>query len=419
MQPSDKDELKPLEAPPLKHHGFDQALQEKILRRITELGEQPLRRPRRWLRAPFLGGAAVIALALFLLYMNGLPDAGPDQTGTPLADLPPQESNARVTHDGSVPEQQAAFKSALLIGLRADYEGDAAHYPYSEYRTVLVAPDSGELKEISSGEGILMPYKMGFWEIVTEEKQHAGKEVQILSAAPADKELADKQHTAVSSGASDQTTDAQHPQQDALTAEKLSFAGNRYVAVEQQVENGTAGNKATGLQTYVWVKNIEQLATNRTLAFTAAAEPNIPLTEFFPADRISGLNTRQWTLVRKPGRWTAQALVEGAVGLQLRELAAAPPEQVASFDQLSAPWEEIWEREPQASDAYSSPAGETVAVVTADAVTFYLNGSALADKPALTIKLKNTESIVMMQWATGSYVERWKNEAGELLSASP
>ncbi len=416
MHPSDKDKLKPLEAPPLKHRGFDKALQETILRRVSELEEQQPRRSRTWLRAPLLGGVAAAALVLLLVLTNGLPDAGSGQPGSPLAEQPKLGNAARVTPDGSVPDQQPVFKSALLIGLRSDHTGDSDHYPYSEYRTVLVAPDNGELKEISSSEGILMPYKMGFWEIDTEKKSHGGKEVQILSAAPAGKQSSESKRLEQSPGDVKSKLTSNIAQLDTLTMERLSFAGNRYVAVEQQVESRSGG---AGARSYVWIKNIEQLAVNRTLAFTAASELNIPLTDFFSADRIIGLSPRQWTLVRKPGRWTAQALVEGTNEMQLRELSAAPPEKVASFDRLSAPWEEIWERVPKATDAYSSPAGETVAVVTNDTVAFYLNGSALADKPALTLKLKDAESIIMMQWATGSYVERWKNEAGELLSASP
>ncbi len=378
--------------------------------------ESVAHRSRRKFRIALTGGlvGAMVFAAFFMLNIFPSPNKELQQTAERTGGY---GTAGAFKMDADSPN--STFKSALLIGLRTDHTGDEQRYPYSEYRTVLVAPDAGNLHQITSGDGILMPYKMGFKEIATKDKTHSGKEVQILSVTQPsvskkqqDDRRAEKAENAAMADAAELSGGG-----DTLTSEKLTFAGNRYIAVEQQVAGQQAAKE---IQSYVWVKHIEQLAADRSLSFSADTELHMPLSDFLPeqkdlqedgtADQI------QWTLLRKPGRWTAQLTEQSSLSGKLPEIPAVLPEELISFDRLSAPWEEIWQRMPQATDAYSSPAGETVAVVTGQKVSFYLNNNSLASQPALELPLKQGESIVMMQWATGSYVERWKNEVAELLA---
>ncbi|MBJ6360692.1 hypothetical protein ACFOQM_05150 [Paenibacillus sp. GCM10012307] len=415
MHPSDKDQLKPLEAPPFRKNGFDKALQDRILRQAFLLDqEDAVHRSRRKLGIALTGGMA-IAMMFAAFFILQLPSANKQLQSIPTEKTGSQ--GAAGAMNSLADSYNATFKSALLIGLRTDHGGDNEHYPYSEYRTVLVAPDSGQLHQITSGDGILMPYKMGFKEIATKSKTHSGKEVQVLSVSQASVQ---KKKTAEPSADQKKTvfpskvTESPYSG-DTLTSEKLTFAGNRYIAVEQQV---TGELSTKGARSYVWVKHIEQLDADRSLDFSANTELHVPLSDFLPnTSNQGGLdNDLQWTVERKPGRWTAQFPEQSNLNAKIPVLPATMPKELISFDQLSTPWEEIWQRQPQAMDAYSSPAGETVAVVTGQKISFYLNTNSLAPQPALELPLKQGELIVMMQWATESYVERWKHEVADLLA---
>ncbi|GGG25275.1 hypothetical protein [Paenibacillus abyssi] len=413
MNPSDKDLRRELESEPFVRNGFDHKLQRKILEQAGRI-DQPR---RRGLQLIWAGGALSIALLFTIFMMYGLDGQRAGETSLATQTLP---SAKQAAPDFVGAGDDAAFHSALLIGLRTDYPAQAAKAAYSTYRTLLIAPEDGKLITAAEGEGILMPYKMDFWRIEPVSSTKQGKEVQILSASSASEGSSGKS----SSKSGTPSTSAQNITEPLLVSEKLLFAGNRNLAVEQKVSTAAESGEMT--KTYVWVKQIEQLSGNRQTSYNPALEPHVSLQEIFPSQAVEGSNHNNaslysnWTIIRKPGRWVAQEAVWNASSsnpdqFTLKDLLLPLPKEVAVHDTLAVAWEEIWQRQPNAVDAYSSPSADTVVVLTDKVISFYLNGIGLALDPALVVELEPAESVIMVQWATGHYVERWKQQGQKLL----
>ncbi|MBD2845578.1 hypothetical protein IDH44_10285 [Paenibacillus sp. IB182496] len=477
MDPSDN-ELRELRSGPLAHHGFDERLQQRILERAEDSGP----RGTRHYRLPRIAGAcaALAVLVVALLYgLDGFTPGEPAPLAFDQTDAPKSGQGATILEADT---SGASFQSAVLVGLRADHPAEGGRTAYSEYRTVLVAPDdSGELSRAAEGGGILMPYKTEFWRIEEQTAAVKDKEVQILSAAPAAprgasislerrelvaatedasakekavdamdaaRQSAERTSAAIvesgsgvtRTGHTDRVVRIAASTEDAVEAdapasvesapvivsEKLLFAGNLNVAIEQRVADPSDPAAAESAATYLWVKQVDQFAGSRELGADPAGEPHVAIAEVFPdlaEDDGRDAYYGNWTIARNPGRWIARraltdAEASGGAGYRLQDVLQPLPSGVVAHDKLAVAWEEIWQREPDASDAFSSPAADTVMVVTDGRLAFYLNGEGLAYEPALELELQDDETVVMAQWARMNYVEKWREEAGRLLGVS-
>ncbi|XEC94908.1 hypothetical protein AB6A23_27155 [Paenibacillus tarimensis] len=442
MDQSDNDLLQDLKNEPFVRNGFNHRLQQKILDKADHIERSKPRKPHlAWMGSVFAVALTCMILLLYGLNGNGSHDAlDANQLASPSSHPSAYEGFHNGTNAG------IEFQSAVLVGLRTDYPAEADKAAYSEYRTVLVAPEDGELVQAAEGQGILMPYKMDFWMIEPKTRTKKNKEVQILSASlasPPEDATPSGKNTAEESAsvpelvkiASDRSETEKAPNPEvpdavdslgsmSLDYEKLLFAGNRNIAVQQEVTSDSEYGASP--LTFMWVKHIEQLRMARQDPFNPKTEPHVAIQGAIPtwsADTENGLYRsyyNNWTIVRKPGRWVAQEAVQSPLSSSmrhytLRDVLVKLPEEVASFDKLSVSWEEIWRREPEALDAFSSPKSEMVAIVTGETISFYLNGGGLAAEPALQIMLQPAETIVMMQWATHNYVDRWKRQVRQLI----
>ncbi|NEN80727.1 hypothetical protein [Paenibacillus elgii] len=422
MDPMDNELKKELARGPFSQNGFNDSLRKRIEERIDN--HAAVRRPRRW-SAWSAGVSAVLASALVFLFVT-------DSRPLPLvqqeaAEKPEMQQPAATAPAPHGPDWEASVRSALLIGLRSD--APAAENPQapSTYRTVLIAPDRNRLQKTAEGEGILMPYKLDFWKIENEPKANGAQETYTLTA-----------HVASAKPKTSGSAERGKLAQTVVRAEKLMFAGNRYVAVAQTTagKNGAAPSPAQ--QDYVWVKELEQLASGQKTAaplsephvtlhsvFAAAAVP--VLKELKPAQPVGSgraktaaadLSGESWTIARKQGKWTAQLAsydspANGAAegpAYRLQEVPLALPQSVVSHDELAVPWRDIVRVQPGAVDAFSSPNRDMVAVVTEQNIIIYPYADQWIPIPLMTLPLQPKESVVMIQWAMGSYVELWKRQ---------
>lgn len=283
-------------------------------------------------------------------------------------------------------------QSAILIGLRKDASGDK-----STYRTVLVVPEDDKLTVAADGPGIWMPYKQKFWKIdAAQDSMDRG--TQTLVASPADSEA---------------LTVIEIPSQLRRT-EKLLYAGNRYVSVLQTTNVSADGNKKG--KTSVRVKEIDQLkASLRQKELLSSGEAYVTLSEVAGTDIVPA-GADQWTIARVPGKWVAMqpstpsnadrdaSLSDWAqVGLTLSSA-------VLSHDTLSLAWDEIYGIERSARDAFTSPTEDLVAILTDHSIDIYPYRLTDFRERVLKLPLDPAESIVMVQWATSSYVDSWKED---------
>ncbi len=80
------------------------------------------------------------------------------------------------------------------------------------------------------------------------------------------------------------------------------------------------------------------------------------------------------------------------------------------YDALLVPWTNIKDVVPRAIDAYTSPNKDIALIFTKDELLIYdIHGNDLERLPKERIDLKNGETVIMAEWATGQYVESWKD----------
>ncbi len=424
MDPMDNELKKELARGPFSQNGFNDSLRKRIEERIDN--HVAVRRPRRW-SVWSAGVSAVLASALVFLFVT---DSRPlplvQQEAVEKPETLQQPSAADPTPHG--PDWEATVRSALLIGLRSD--GPAAEDPQapSTYRTVLIAPDRNRLQKTAEGEGILMPYKLDFWKIGNERTANGSQETHMLTA-----------HLASAKPKTGSPANRGNPAQTVVRSEKLMFAGNRYIAVAQTAAANSGQAESPLKQEYVWVKELEQIASVRRQTPALQLEPHVTLQSVFAsaavpvlkelkpapppagsghAEPAADLSGKSWTISRKQGKWTAQIAsydepstdAAGGPSYRLREVPLALPQAVVSHDELAVPWRDIVRMQPGAVDAFSSPNRDMVAVVTEQNIIIYPYADQWIPIPLMTLPLQPKESVVMIQWATGSYVELWKRQ---------
>jgi len=396
----DKDLFEQLSRGPLTRNGFDESLRKRIHERL----EQPKRRNAHfWQMNAVRVGAAFMVFAVVLLGVwmwNGWPNA---RSGESMHTAQPAASPSASSETAAPAE--VTPQSAALIGIRKDTAGGISS---SSYRTLLVVPEEDELVVAADGAGIWMPYKQRFWKI-DAEPDAMGKGLQVLTASPAGESA--KQPAADSSPVLRRT-------------EKLLFAGNKYVSVLQTTlvtEEGKSVNENN-----VWVKDIEQLADTRLKEEgKRGQELHYKLSELVATDQAQASADR-WTIARVAGKWVAKVpsktidvRYSASNAIDISDWATVDvtlPYDVLNHDSLALAWDDIYAIEPSAEDAYTSPTEDLLIVEVAGGIDIYAYKN---DKIApLPLDLEPGESIVMVQWATRSNVDKWKQMLGEWIPAN-
>ncbi|KIL34801.1 hypothetical protein SD71_17410 [Cohnella kolymensis] len=387
----DKDLFEQLTRGPLNRNGFNDALRKKIYDSI----EKPKKRSAgfRLFKSVSAGAAFMFLIGVLLgvWIWKGTPFGFLQNTGEADTAASADRGALFAGNTGDVQPQ-----SAILIGLRKD----EASGGQSSYRTVLVVPQDGKLTVAADGPGIWMPYKQKFWKI-DNVPYLTGKGKQILIAEPA---------------VSASSTYLENSPQLSRT-EKLLFAGNRYVSVSESINDSAHGNKRD--KTFLRVKEIEQLKTSeRRKELLSSRQAYVTLSEVAGTSRVpAGMD--QWTIARVPGKWVAmQHAAESNTGRgdspsDWTQTGVTLSSAVLSHDTLSIAWDDVYSIERSARDAFTSPREDLAAIVTDNSIDIYPYRMKDFRKRALKLPVDPAETIVMVQWATSSYVDSWKEELGK------
>ncbi|MCU6793740.1 hypothetical protein OB236_16670 [Paenibacillus sp. WQ 127069] len=428
MNPIDDELKKSLADGPLIRNGFSDKLQKRIVDRLEQKNSNAKK------SMLVFGCVSTVLIAASILFtVDGVPSVGHDEIVVHKNEMTVFDAEAAQPYYKDQAEHEV--RSAVLIGLREDHPAAGSSPAHSTYRTLLLAPEDGELRTTAEGDGILMPYKTGFMRIASVSPLNANEESQTLQAVTAD-------------GAMPLTQPASY-NKSLRVAEKLHFAGNRYVALSQTIRQ--LDQNKPSVYEYTWVKEVEELASsqiNSTGIIRPVQDPHTTLKRLYgesiqpslkslntkvpqnPGSRLTAAepvddNGESWTIARKNGEWTPQIAsysergADSSYGYQLKALPYKLPQSVVSYDLLPLSWDEIRKLQPNAKDAFSSPNKEIVGVVSNDNIVVFPFEGRLIPRPLLKIKLAPDESIVMLQWAVNEpYIEQWKQKGKLLLGES-
>lgn len=291
-----------------------------------------------------------------------------------------------------------SFTSGLLIGLRTDDKE-------TSYRTLYIAPRKDVPAVVAQGSGILVPYKRDFWKLEPLHYETVTDRYEFFVSVPADERTA-VARTIGPSLFKDNT------EEKVIHQEKILFAANEYVSIGE-TSDITIGNVSKE-NNRVWTTTIPNLAaTRKPITLNEVLGVNYTAREF---------TTDQWFVSRNIGSWTAmsggtETTAKNSVSLKedYRKIDVQLPKSVVNHDDICCTWTDISTRFPNAKDIFSSPDKDMTVISTDGLLLVYGSPRQLAGEPALTVKLKAKETIVMAQWATGHYVQEWASKTAELL----
>ncbi|ADY56124.1 hypothetical protein Sgly_1827 [Syntrophobotulus glycolicus DSM 8271] len=277
--------------------------------------------------------------------------------------------------------------SGVLLGLRTPQDKGFT------YQTLWLAADNKKLHQVLTLDSIFFPRNSGFWKL--EAGQSETTQNEALSAY-----------------------DVSNKQKDQIQTENriVNYIGNDYAVIESNV------------------KGISQL---QVLPVDKLSSPTgLKVSDFFgDSDLTAYHNARDKTrrdilkngvaiineshfeenfgLARKNGHWYLHGRLNYLDGMQPKFLDfnvnVIPPKELIYYDTLCLNWQSIKDRIPDAADAFTSPSQDIALVLTKNTLYVYgLSMGQLDNEPLIKIKLREGQTVIMAEWATGSYVDNWE-----------
>lgn len=313
--------------------------------------------------------------------------------------------------------------SGLLLGAQVRYT--------SEYRTLWIAPSDGRWRLVAEGRGLLVPRRSGFWWVGIKPADRDWFDT-FLWAAPVGRT------PTVRGGEFEDAEDLRRF--GGVREISVTFLGPDHVSVDETFETHGPKINYNQLLNMFDLDALQKPTTDdveffgldidaalgagsrRTLELAGkkAARSETEMAEVFDPDWVD-YSRAYWGIVRGHGRW--RVIGRGghgsgsARGYYLDyELPVSIPRSVTGLPATPGPtWDLVLENVPDATDAFTSPAGNIVVVVTPRRLWVHpLDGRRLG-APLAVIPLRQELHAVMVQWAVGAWVDRWGKQVVPLL----
>lgn len=325
------------------------------------------------------------------------------------------------------------YQSGIILGLKSYIEEDY-DYPYGAkkekpktpvYRTLWISYD-GEVKEIKELPYILLARKNGFWEVNSKRIKGDNYFYDLISAAPIGK-----------------NSKVKTPSEDFIknssfyTEKSIDFISNDYISLDVKGEGNrndeehpyqysllntipidtiySGEDRAITISEAIGDKGVDALKV--AVQGNAKDKGNNKNFELKDAEQFNSFG-----LARKNGKW----IMKGRVNFSKDnlsynygdfEIPILMPETLLKYDSIFTAWSKIKQSVPQAQDIFSSPNKNMSIIVTDGKLLIYpITENSLEEKPIKEIKLKDDETVIMAEWATGEYVDMWRDQVNQLLS---
>lgn len=308
----------------------------------------------------------------------------------------------------------AAEPWVLLLGLRRPGPKSQGPAPSpSQYRTLLVTVSPAG---VTATERIplIVSRKNGLWEVGVRRRESKAWVEEQLYAGPLGAPLKPfARH-------------AQPADTSGYASTDITFAGANWVSAFTTTAGYTAG------AAHPW--------ENRTLEVVSLDEPLTPvgIGKVMGVDALVALRSRaeryrdehpderdrlerlprreSWGIVRRRGCWVVRGLLGSSSELfrgchAVFDVGVEPPARLVGPDSLPTGWSMVFRHVPRALDAFASPDGEAIGVMTPGSLVLYQGPAALQKRrPQTAIDLYADETAVSLQWASGRTAERWRRE---------
>jgi len=336
-------------------------------------------------------------------------------------------------------EEQEIVRSGILLGLRAPNrqleEGNqqTANTTEQNYRTLWIASKNKSLYAVMETSDILLPRKSGFWILGMKRQFDNGFLKDSLFAHPVKDTLntiSEKNKrldvtAAVEEGELEAITNEEPKEKIILTEnleKRMGFVGNDYTAVESYKYSDPNEIKVREVQ-ILPIDNIENEVgvsiadlsgkEGENALLNSARAHILTLGENEAAQLDKEIKQDSITLARRNGHWIMKGRLYYTEPIMDSYYAdyninIFPPEKVVNYDKLFLSWNQIKTRVPEALDAYTSPNNDIAIIITSESIYVYsIVDNELSNKFLKKVNLKEGETVIMAEWAVGSYVDKW------------
>lgn len=315
-----------------------------------------------------------------------------------------QTGSETATEDMAINTIITEPRAGVLIGLR-DERNPTTNL--SSYRTLWITND-GEIQEVYEIDNILFPRKE-FWKIEVVSEKVNDQTMERLKIYPI-------------LGIQEENPLVENEIAYAGKYIDLDFVGNNYVGVNitDSIYRGHdlmkyARTLAVDSYTTYQGVSIEEISgedgVNTFMNSLEQIKEKNPKLQSLALDQESFLQS--FILKRNRGYWMMVSRVtsraEDSDEFIEVPIALKPSESLIAYDELSVSWNKIIEKVPQAIDAVNAPGNSFLLIRTPKYLMMYMivGENKLADKPMQMIEIKETEEIIMAEWARGDFVKRW------------
>lgn len=365
---------------------------------------------------------AIIELQNYILYLKQI---SPEVDSTFFKEVNTDNSgNLNI-----IPEDnKSLLRTGVFIGLRYSTNGIADNMPEYNYRTLWISTINKQLHPILEAKDIFFPRRSGFWTLEVQQISYGGYTKDVISAQ--NLLIKDSNQAVLLKDYPKENLNKKN------TRIAINYVGNDYVSTEvQSNESYRLDDKDYSIKN-LQVLPIDNLSTIEGIKISDILDPSstdtmkknmdaFVTTLDIKKDNILNPYSfdRNFGLTRKMGHW----FLEGRVNyLKEHEVASLdyninliPPSNLVLYDELIISWTEIKDKIPEAKDVYTSPNKDLAIILGNDRLYIYaIDNGSLGDYPLEKIQLNPNETIIMAEWATGSYVENWEKNFINLKSTT-
>lgn len=273
-----------------------------------------------------------------------------------------------------------------------------------EYRTIWISYQNGTLNPIIEKPNIILPRMNGMWEIKTLYKENNNKFIEYFVANPIGLE----------------TSEELIIEEKSNVYKTINFVSNDYIGIEKY-----QGDKFDSKYNELQMVPIDNINTNNSIYINDIYDKeginryndeyksmlkNIPNEEVKYYNEIP--NYQNFSLRRKEGTWNIVGRISATNNNQDNydfNFSTKPNKKILNYDMLSIPWKVLKDSKPYIQDAFMAPNSKLALILEEDDLSIYeIKDNLLADKPIAVIDLADNEQIIMAEWCTVGYVDKWQ-----------
>lgn len=293
-------------------------------------------------------------------------------------------------------------ETGVLLGIKGErVEEDG--FKQESYRTLWISYNEGKLNPVMEQEGIIFPRVSGIWKIQPKNQIENGVYSEFFEVYPIDGQFEKSNKDIIKDN----------------TYRSISFVGNNYISTQKYVGNDFQGmfnkyelNPIENINSSIGVSLLD-IYPNESVEIYKREYTNAlnTLTKEEESNYVSRPNSTNYKVTRNEGKWEIIGGIEPINNdnnsIDFKS-SIKISNKIVNYDILSIPWRGLKSDILYLRDAYTSPNEKLAIVVSSDQLLIYrIEDDKLEKTPLKMIEIGENDEIIMAEWCTEGYVDRW------------